>query len=592
MNLTDFHFLRPLWFLALIPLALLINYLCKRGMTSRQWETVCDPELLPHILVGRSGKRHYLSEILIALAGVVMIVALAGPTWERLPQPVYKKESALVIGLDLSLSMFADDVKPSRLERARFEIADLLEKRKEGQTALLVYAGDAFTVTPLTDDVKTINSQLSALSPAIMPSPGSQTGLALSLARDLLTQAGIPEGDILLVTDEIADRYETDIEASKNQGYRVSILGIGTREGAPIKLDNGRFLEAPDGSIVIPKLAASRLQAMAETGGGKYQTSRIDDDDINDLHQLFMNDLDRNNESATDLQSDQWYEFGPWLLIPLLPLVALGFRRGLLSITVAVLVFHQEPLMAFDWDRLWLNDDQRAKQALENEQPEVAAELFDDPQWKAAAQYRAGDFAGAEALLQDRAEAEAKYNRANALARQGRYQEAIDVYNEVLEQQPEHEDARYNRELLQQELEKQQQSQSTSQAGEQQQQEQSDNNEDQQGQQQQDNDEQGQQQQQDSKQEQQTGSDSQKQQQSQQQTQPSEQQDQSETEETKDKEAEQQTTAQLRDELDEEQQASEQWLRRIPDDPAGLLRRKFKYQYQQRERQNNNEQYW
>ena len=303
--LAEFHFLRPWWFLAIIPMVFLLWFLLKQGSISKQWEAIVDSDLLPHILIGKQGKQGRFLEVLCAITGLLIIISLAGPTWERLPQPVFKNESGLVIAFDLSFSMLADDVQPSRLERARYEISDLLDERKEGQTALLVYAGDAFTVTPLTDDIKTIRSQLSALSPTIMPSPGSNTGLALQLATELLTQAGHREGHILLITDEIASRYEADIKTTADRGYQVSVLGIGTESGVPIKLQKGGFLEAPDGSIVIPKLDITSLKKMASIGKGIYRTSQVQDSDIESLQTLFSSkSLDSEQEDG-QLESDQ-----------------------------------------------------------------------------------------------------------------------------------------------------------------------------------------------------------------------------------------------------------------------------------------------
>ncbi len=584
--LQDFHFLRPFWLLALLPLAVLVWYMLRSRLSNRLWENICDRELLPYILISRSGTGHRPGEILTAVTGSLLILALAGPTWERLPQPVFQKESAVVIALDLSLSMLADDVQPSRLDRARFKISDLLDRRKEGQTALIVYAGDAFTVTPLTDDSKTIKSQLSALTPMIMPSPGSEAGLALKLSIDLLKQAGMRRGHILFISDEIDARHENSMRAAAGEGYQVSILGVGTAQGAPIKLENGSFLEAPDGSIVIPELDTTVLQKLAVAGAGRYETSDIADNDISRLYDLFNSGMDDEQQSATDFDTDLWYEFGPWLIVLALPLLALGFRRGFICLFAACLVLEQQPAMAFDWDKLWLNNDQRAHKALQQEQAEKAAELFEDESWRAAAHYRAGDYMAAEKLLLDRTAIESQYNRANALAKQGRYEDAIAGYNNVLEQQPEHEDARYNRDLVKQELERQQQNSQNQPSGDQQQQQEDNaqNEQQQQGQKQQ-------QQQDDSSSQ---NSSEQQQEAMNQQDSEQEQQQQAEQEQQDAQDGEQlaQQTAEAMNELDEEQQASEQWLRRIPDDPSGLLRRKFKYQYQQRERTKSSEQYW
>jgi Ca-activated chloride channel family protein len=222
---ADFHLIRPLWLLAYLPLGMLLFMMLKHKLRSRKWETFCDKELLPHILIGEKQVSRRKTAMLIFLAGTLVIFALAGPAWQKLPQPVFSTQSALVIALDLSLSMNTADISPSRLERARFKVADILAKRAEGETALIVYAGDAFTVTPLTDDAATIESQLMALTTEIMPAHGNRTELALSRAIDLLRQAGAIKGDILLITDEIElDRTQESAAELSNEGYRLSIL--------------------------------------------------------------------------------------------------------------------------------------------------------------------------------------------------------------------------------------------------------------------------------------------------------------------------------------------------------------------------------
>ena len=606
--MSEFHFIRPYWFLALIPLIILVWMLAKRHLVNKHWESVCDPALLPYILVGRTGAKKYTNISLFGFVSLLMIIALAGPSWERLPEPVFEKESALVIAMDLSYSMYADDIKPSRLERARFKISDLLDLRQEGQTALIVYAGDTFTVTPLTDDIKTIKSQLTALTPQIMPAPGSNTDIALEKAAELLKQAGNSEGHILLVTDEVDSQFEKNFSKTNRRGYKVSILGIGTEEGAPVKLGDGGFLKDKAGTIVIPKLNQGVLRLLASSGGGYYETSQLGDSDIERLNRHFNSGLEKTNETESQFETDRWREFGPWLILLILPIVAFGFRRGYLAILVCVLVQMPDDAMAFEWDDLWLNKNQQAMRALDSEQAELASELFNNKEWKAAANYRKGDYATVEELLNEQDDTRSIYNRANAIAKQGRYEEAIAAYDEVLESKPEHEDAIFNRDLIIKELEKQQQQQSDSdqksdEKSDQQEKEDSESKQQQSESEQKESDQQENSEEQQSSQQQQEEQDNSEQQQDGKQQeieeqQKSEQEKQEEqAKESGDKEEEEQQQAQAstqeEKELDEEQQATEQWLRRIPDDPSGLLRRKFKYQYQQQNRRSSNDaKYW
>ena len=599
----EFHFIRPYWLIMVIPLIILVWILAKRNMINEHWESVCDSALLPYILVGRTGAKKYTHISLFGFVALLMIFALAGPSWERLPEPVFEKESALVIAMDLSYSMYTDDLKPNRLEHARFKISDLLDLREEGQTALIVYAGDAFTVTPLTNDIKTIKSQLKALSPQIMPAPGSNVDLAIKKSQELLKQAGNTEGHILIVTDEIDKQFNNVFTQTNRRGYKVSVLGIGSEEGAPVRLDDGSFPKDKAGTIVIPKLNEDVLSIMASWGGGYYETSQLGDGDIERLNRLFNSGIEKNNETKSEFETDRWREFGPWLILFILPIVAFGFRRGYLALFICVLVQTPEIAVAFEWDDLWLNKNQQAMRALDNKQAELASDLFNNKEWKAAANYRKGDFATVTELLNEQKDTRSIYNRANALAKQSLYEDAIAAYDEVLKSEPKHEDAIFNRDLIKKELEKQQQQESDSdQKSEQKQKENSESKEkkaeeDKKESEQQDNskEKESSQQQQDDSEQQQDGKKrkSDQEQKSEQKKKEQQEKESIEKEEELQSQKSKQKEKELNEKEQEQEQATEQWLRRIPDDPAGLLRRKFEYQYkQQKRRSSNNEKYW
>jgi Ca-activated chloride channel family protein len=358
-----------------------------------------------------------------------------------------------------------------------------------------------------------------------------------------------------------------------SEGYRLSILGIGTREGAPINLPDGSFFKDQSGQIVIPKLNEEPMRRLSQIGGGRSLTMTADDKDLNELVSFFSSNFEESDLNETDFETDVWREQGPWLLLLLAPLAALAFRRGVLIMLFIICLPFPRDGMALDWESLWFTPDQRAEQILNEGDAEAAADLFENPAWKGAAHYRASKFDDAIRSLQETEDIESQYNLGNALARKGLYEEAIAMYNKVLEQIPDHEDARYNKELLEEEMQQQQQQQESFNNQNQEQQEQ------QQQQQQQDQ----QQQQQDQAQQQQ---DQQQQQQDQAQQQETEQEsDQGEEQPPEEQEqpSQPEPLQASEDQVDEEQQATEQWLRRIPDDPGGLLRRKFLLQYQQRQ---------
>lgn len=597
--MAEFHFLRPYWFIALLPLLLGLWLLWRRRYHSRSWQSVCDPRLLPFLLIGTAGKRSRWPIVLAGLLGTLMIIALAGPTWQKLEQPVFREQSSLVVVLDLSRSMDAADIKPTRLTRARYKLIDILKRRKEGQTALIVYAGNAYTVSPLTDDSQTMLAMVKTLTTDLMPVQGSALDSAVQLAVKLLKQAGAGQGHILVITDGLQKTQRKTILAALNKApYRLSVLGVGTAQGAPVSDTDGSLLKDHKGAIVIPKLERAVLQQLASAGGGRYQTLSAGDSDlINLLDNVSSHGLNAEREETTFI-ADSWSEEGPWLLLIVLPFAALAFRRGYLFLLLVIcLPGLPEPAYAFEWRELWQRPDQVAAQQLqaraESTKP-PPAEVFSDPEWKAAAQYRAGQYQQAVESLQDVDSADAWYNKGNALAKLGNYPAAIKAYDEALKQQADHEDAKYNREQVEKMLQqkpsdqsnqdKDQKQQSDKQKDADQQPQNSDQANSDQGKSGQENQDQEKQPSDNQSADNQSGD---KQEQAEEKQAEQEQQkesqdkaeDQSKQDEAKQNQASQ---AQLSAEK-EKQQATEQWLRRIPDDPGGLLRRKFQYDYQRQQ---------
>lgn len=461
----------------------------------------------------------------------------------------------------------------------------------------MVYAGDAFTVTPLTNDNATIASQLEALKPEIMPSAGSNTAQAVEKAVELFKQAGLQHGQVLLVTDSV-NSEEVSAVVKKLENYQLSVLAVGTEEGAPISLPEGGFLKDESGSIVVPKLPASELQKLANDGHGIYQAISDNDSDIKNLLATVDKSVQKagaagDNNTKNTLLLEKWDEKGVWLLLLILPLAALNFRRGLLGLVFLCLIPVPKNSYALEWQDLWQTRDQQAYQAYKQGNFDKAAKLFEDPAWQAAAQYKSSELEIKQ--YKTPTTATGFYNQGNVFAKAGKYEEAIKAYLQALKQNPDktlRDDALYNKKLVEDALKKQQQQQE--------QQKQSDKNQQDPKNQQKDNkdnqDKQGDKDKKDSQdnkddkaektQQQSEQAENKKDNKSEQEKQQQEQQQQAaqakkpESEKPQQK-AQVQQAAQLQE--DEKKQADEQWLNRIPDDPAGLLRRKFKYQYNQRQ---------
>jgi Ca-activated chloride channel family protein len=452
--LRDFHFLRPLWLLALLGLPVLVLLWRRLLGSGDPWRNAVDAHLLAALREPGPLTRRRGPLLLVLLVSTLGTLALAGPAWQRLPQPLLRAESALVIALDLSDRMRATDVAPSRLARARFKVADLLRERRDGQVALIAYAGDAFTVAPLTDDAATVQSLLVSLDHDTLPEPGQRADRAIREAMSLLANAGFAEGDLLLITDRADAQDERAAADAAAAGLRVSVLGVGTAAGAPIALGGGGFLRDAAGAMLLPRRDDGSLRALAAAGDGVYQPLAVD---LSDLRALGLLDA---AGTAANLREDaavseQFRDEGGWLLLLMLPLAALLFRRGWLACLPLVLLAAPPPAAALDLAGLWRRDDQRAWQALQQEQAAEAQALARDPALRGSAAYRAGDFAAAIEDFAKVDSVDADYNRGNALARAGKLEEALQAYDEALARDPASADAQFNREQVRKALEQQ-----------------------------------------------------------------------------------------------------------------------------------------
>ena len=566
--MAEFHFVRPFWLL-LLPLGIWLVWRLARGSArAGRWQTWVDEALQPLVLTAADsalrGKRWLLTGAATACA--VAILALAGPTWERMPVPALRSSEALVVVLDLSRSMDAGDVEPSRLERAKLKLLSLLQRRDSGQTGLVVFSAHAFTVTPLTTDTRTVAALVSSLSSDIMPSRGSYPEAGISRAAQLLRQAAASRGEILLVSDSAVSPAAMELARElRSEGMTLHVMAVGTALGGPIPQVGGGFLTDGRGQVVVNRVNLVSLQRLAEAGGGQFSGLTPDDRDLDRLFSGASSSSGVLADDGEELRTEIWRDQGVWLVLVLLPLVALSFRRGWVVVWAVMLTLPGQRAEAQTWADLWQRPDQRGQAAFEAEDHERASELFEDPAWRAAAQYRAGQYESSAESLAPAQSADGHYNRGNALARAGSIAAAIEAYDQALEIDPEHEDAQFNRDLLMQ----QQAQQSQSDSGEEG--ESGDDSESQQAAQSQGADQSDSSPGEESESQSGAGADEGEQQ--------AQQQPASVEPEGEPPEGEPLPTPGDLEEWASEQ-AAEQWLRRIPEDPGGLLRRKFLYQYQ------------
>ncbi len=584
----DFHFLRPYWLIGLILPVLIYLQSYSQQKAESAWSKVCDENLLDFLLIKSNGEKRKWPMISAVVAVLFLVVALAGPTWSKKSNPALSVENPVMIMLNMSGDMWQKDVSPSRIERAKYVIKDLVKTLKNTESGLIVYSKEPFMITPLTEDAAIIDNLLPALEMNIMPENGDRLDRAIDLAVERMQEAALPSGNIVVLTANVGERFDAALESASKAaavGYDVDIVNMSSQNN-------------------------DKLKMVAEKGRGLYISYN------KGLNLLIkkINDITAKEIKQSQNMQTVWNDMG-WYFLWLPALLLLGyFRRGLLVIVVMFLLFGQ-PVQA-SW---FLNDNQEALKNFKEQNYGAAAEKFTDTQWKASAAYKSGDYDAAFKNFAKGNDVTALYNQGNALAKGGKIDEAIKKYEEVLQQQPDFEDAKFNLEYLKKQQKQNNQNQSKNndnkqQQNQQQQSEQQNQQQQSEQQKQQQSDQQNQQQQSEQQNQQQQSEQQNQQQQSEQQNkqQQSEQQKQQQQSEQQNKQQQsEQQKQQQQSEQQKQQQQSEQQnqqpeeqksvsieasgkqspeerekirarmqkFRKIPEDKGGLLRAFIKKEY-------------
>jgi len=565
-------FIRP-WWLLLAPLGLLVAY----ALTSRlsdSWTRVCDAHLLDEMMVNVQKTKSATAWMLIAGGWMLAVAALAGPAWDKHKTELYKSADATVIVFDLSRSMNSTDLTPSRLERARYKAIEAVENLQGQSVGLVAFAGDAFDVTPISDDIRTVTHLLQSLQTDIVPAQGSNASLGLNRAGELLKRSGFESGNVILLTDGVdADAFDA-AQKLLTDGYRLSVVGVGTTIGAPVRLHSGDYLKDSAGEFVVALLDRDRLSELASVGGGKLTLISSESEDLN-ISSLLSSQSVRSDIDSDQVSTTKWKDQGAWLLLPLIAIFAFVFRKGwLLGFSLMIFALPSNESWALEWSDLWQRSDQRAAAA-------ITAKDYNDPSlalhsdWNAIARYRENDFERAAEEFEKLPGSTARYNQGNALAKSGDLPGAIEQYEAALRIDSEFDDAKFNLELIRQMLDEQSESEQNQSQGEESQDARSGKSQDEELRQMP------------------QGSDSDEhlgeQQRSESAQRPGQQSqgasEMTDDEKVDDAQASADENINLQALVDEENlQVIEQLLRQVNDDPGGLLRRKFYYDAQSRGR--------
>ncbi|WP_295891434.1 VWA domain-containing protein [uncultured Vibrio sp.] len=448
--MSNFTFLYPLWLLALLPAIALIVWLSKQT----QHASLVAPHLAKAI--GLESKQHKQGlTALIGISLVIAVIALAGPSFYSSERPAYGNNSGRVVVMDMSFSMYATDIKPNRLTQARYKVTDLLNTWQEGNTGLVAYAGDAYTVSPMTTDNQTLLNLLPNLSPDIMPYPGADAAAGIKLAIEMMQNSGLDQGHIILVADDIDNAEKTAInQLLNNTQWKLSILAVATPSGAPIRLTDGTLLRDNSGTTVIAQSDFSNMKSLARQQDGLFTGVQANSKDI-ELIAAYTTQVDADTASSQQQKLEERVNSGFWLLPLLLIPASLLFRRGVLFSLFALsfAFFHPNQAHASPWQ----TNDQQAKAMFDSQEYQKAAETFDDREWQGAAHYQAGNYQGAIESLTGLEGERALYNLANAQAQNGDFEQAIENYNQLIEQGQFVKEAIENIEIVKQAQQQQQQ---------------------------------------------------------------------------------------------------------------------------------------
>lgn len=492
-EILQFQFLRPWWFLGLLPVAWLLWKAWQVKNQQGAWHQVIAPQFR-RLLLGEntSGDLSLLNKLSIWGLGFIWflaILALSGPSLKSVQLPAEKNQQGTVILLDLSLSMLADDLPPNRLSRVQYKITDLVKRHPELSIGLVGYAGSAHSITPISEDNQTILGLLPALNPVIMPSYGSNPLLGFEQAKKLLQGAFINHGHIIWITDDLEATQQSAIrEWIKSHEYTVSIMPVGTATGGAVQIPDYGLLKDENGKIVLPQLPMGRFAQLNDLSGVTVTPLRIGDDSVEALLpptsvRRVQKELDDKAENKTTHSTVlHALDEGALLLILLLPLVALLYRRGWifsLSFTMIIPIgllglagsLMPTPSVAAtelpNFTDVFQSPNQQGYQAWSNQNYNAAEALFEDSQWRASTLYRLGKYAEAAPLFAKDESATGFYNQGNALAKSGQLEPAKQAYETALKKQPDFAAAEKNLGLVtqllqQQEAEKSQRQQADS----------------------------------------------------------------------------------------------------------------------------------
>ena len=420
----EFHFLRPYWLIALIIPVLFYYGVVKYRKVISSWADICDENLLEFLLIKSENNKRRTPLILAIFIMIFIILALSGPTWMKKNNPSLSIDNPVMILLNVSSDMWVKDISPSRIVRAKYIVKDLIKQFKSTETGFLVYSREPFIITPLTEDVSLIDNLLPMIDLDIMPENGDRLDRAINLAVDRLNEAGYKKGNIIVLATDVGERFDAALDSANNAskiGFDINIIGINSKNNEKLKM-------------------------IAEKGSGLYISYNQSLDGLIDK----INDVLVNELKQSDNMQTVWIDMGYYFLFLPAFILLYFFRKGVLIILFLLSV---TSVAEASW---FLNKNQQAMKFFEEKDYGKAEKTFEDKKWKAVSAYRNGDFDVSYDNFSSFNDLVSLYNQGNALAKSGKIEDAIKKYEEVLKQDANFEDARFNLEYLKKQQQNQQ----------------------------------------------------------------------------------------------------------------------------------------
>lgn len=424
-----------------MPLVVLLWWLVRRHerLSDAPWTTRLAPHLLTALTVNRDARGGIRPVDAVAVSLVLGCLAAAGPTWQRVPNPFVADTAPLVVALEVSATMQANDVLPTRLERAKLKVLELIRRRAGGRTALVAFAGSAHLVMPPSEDPELIKPFLEALAPEIMPRAGDSAIAAVAMAHDLLRREDTP-GSVLLITDGLRS---TDLAALRDYGNQpdavpIVVLVLGTERGGVARRADGSVVTGADEARLNTGLDEAALDRLGRLPGLSLIRATGDQADLNRVQRRVARNLE---DALAGDRAAAWIDQGWWLLWPGALLTALWFRRGwTMQWGWLVAVGLSAPLVAppatadvSDW---FFTPDQQGRLAFERKEYAAAADTFEDPLWKGLAAYRAGRYQDAAEHFARVPTALGFFNLGTAYVKAREYDRAVLAFEQAVAEAP------------------------------------------------------------------------------------------------------------------------------------------------------------